>query len=123
MSTLTGRFYYKLTETKNLIGEFSNDHATCNRVYTESADLVLSDEKNNTPDQAPFVGIYYTTWHEYLNGGHMPRLSKLQISKKHTDIFTLKWWWVDSNGNITGRPCFEGEGMLCDGILIGNYSD
>jgi hypothetical protein len=29
-------------------------------------------------------------------------------------VFTLKW---------TGKANFEGEGMLCDNILIGDYHD
>jgi hypothetical protein len=112
MSKIKGRFYFKLTDSKNLIGEFSNNES--NRNYTESADL---DFRNSTDSK--FIGTYFTTWHED-DKGHESVLAKLKIEHKHPDIYKLTWWQI-INQQPSAKPSFEGEGMLCDGILIGDY--
>ena len=115
MSNLIGRFYFKLTDSKNLIGEFSNNHETCKRNFTESADL---DHRRS--DDSRFVGEYFTTWHE--ENEHESALAKLKIVQKSgcENIFSLTWCPVQGNGK-SDKPSFWGEGMLCDGILIGDY--
>ncbi len=99
MKKVIGRFYFKQTINGNLIGEFSNNGTLKN--YTESADL------NSDTRKDVYVGVYDSTWHE-----DKACFAKLEITKKHDSIFTLKW---------IGEGSFEGEGMLCDNILIGNY--
>lgn len=111
MSKLTGRFFFKLTDSKNLIGEFSNKD--CKRNYTESADL-----RSGKPDDGIFIGTYYSTWHEEKDGKAI--LAELKIEQKYGNIFTLTWSIVQ-DGKPAARPTFHGEGMLCDGILIGDY--
>lgn len=114
MNRTDGRFYLKLTDSRNLIGEFSNNNCTGN--YTEGADL--EDPKQPKPDDGKFSGHYFTTWHEDHNR-HRSLLAKLKITRKHPDypdIFCLVWTDPDSN-----KVLFKGEGMLCDGILIGDY--
>jgi hypothetical protein len=69
MANLIGRFYFKLTDSKNLIGEFSNN--TSKRNYTESADL-----DHRKPDDAKFIGEYFSTWHEENGGNHECVLAK-----------------------------------------------
>lgn len=98
MSKIIGRFYFKQTTNGNLLGEFSNNGTKRN--YTESADLLSKKEID-------FVGEYNTTWYE-----DEACSAKLVIKLKHENIFTLKW---------SGKSNFDGEGMLCDNILIGNY--
>ena len=117
-----GRFYFKLTDSKNLIGEFSNNHETCKRNYTESADRF--PQNANAPrnaDDDKFIGEYFTTWHEENHGEHEHGLAKLKISRKHDGIYSLTWWLVQDDGQVADIPSFRGEGMLCDGILIGDY--
>ena len=118
MSTILGRFYFKLTDNKNLIGEFSNDHKTCKRNYTESADLTHREQNDGK-----FIGEYFSTWREQ-NGGklHESVLAKLKIEQKPgcENIFDLKWWRI-VNEQPEAKPFFCGEGMLCEGMLIGNY--
>jgi hypothetical protein len=55
--------------------------------------------------------VYFSTWQE--NG--KPHFAELTISPKPTNskVFSLFW-----NGTVCD---FEGEGMLCDDILIGDY--
>ena len=109
MSKIIGRFYLKLTDSKNLIGEFSNNGCECN--YTESADL-----DHRKPEDGKFIGKYFTTWHDE-SGDRVGALAKLEIKEKSgcTNIFCLTWTPVSS-----GQP-FWGEGMVCDGMLIGDY--
>ena len=104
-----GRFYFKLTDSKNLIGEFSNP--TDGRIYVESADRINQDVNGN------FVGDYYHTWcHFHKNGDVEGVVAKLMINPKSTNIFSLKWEIQnDEHGELWG------EGMLCDGMLIGDY--
>jgi hypothetical protein len=115
MSTIRGRFFFKLTDSKNLIGEFSNN--LCKRNFTESADL-----HERKQEDAEFIGDYFTTWHE--EKGHQCVLAKLKIEQKlkSENIFRLSWWRVN-NGVAEPKPFFQGEGILCDGILIGDYQD
>lgn len=110
MSNIIGRFYFRLTDSKNLIGEFSNN--TSKRNYTESADRIIPNAGDSK-----YIGEYFTTWHEEI-GGHDCVLAKLKITRKHDDIFSLTW--IIQDGKNTGIS-FWGEGMLCDGILIGDY--
>jgi len=108
---LIGRFYLKLSDSKNLIGEFSNNHDTCKRNYTESADRIETDV-----EIGKFEGEYFSTWHEENGGRHECILANLKITQKPSckNIFNLEWQVVD------GRN-FWGEGMVCDGMLIGDY--
>jgi hypothetical protein len=99
---IIGRFYFKQTANRNLVGEFSNNHPQ-NETATESADLIEGAEEK-------FVGKYNSTWQE--NGKAI--FANLTISRKPTKShqYFLEW----------KSPCnFRGEGMLCDDILIGNY--
>ena len=43
-----GRFYFKLTDSKNLIGEFSNSDDK--RIYAESADRKIQDTAHKSFD-------------------------------------------------------------------------
>jgi|HubBroStandDraft_2_1064218.scaffolds.fasta_scaffold275467_2 hypothetical protein len=101
MPKIIGRFYLKHTSNGNLIGEFSNDHSA--EISTESCDL-----RGNANG---YVGQYHSTWQE--NGN--PFFADLEITHKpntNNKIFTLKW---------RGASNFDGEGMFCDDILIGDY--
>ena len=107
MKKLNGRFYFKLTDSKNLIGEFSNQD--CRKNYTEGAVLKLRNH-----DDGKFVGEYFSTWYE--ESPDIAVLAELKIEQKPKceNIFSLEW-------RVDKKPAFWGEGMLCDGILIGNY--
>jgi hypothetical protein len=115
-SNLIGRFYFKLTDSKNLIGEFSNNYKTCKKNYTESAVL-----KFRNPADGKFIGDYFSTWYEEKE--HNCVLAELKIEQKYENIFSLTWRLVQDNGQTAADPSFWGEGILCDGILIGDYRD
>lgn len=103
MSQIIGCFYFKRTSNNNLIGEFTNNLSEI--VSTESADLIFQS------DNTSFIGRYDSSWQE--NG--VSHFAKLDISYKNgsnKSVFSLKW---------RGNSKFDGEGMLCDNILIGNY--
>jgi hypothetical protein len=111
-----GRFYFKLTDSKNLIGEFSNPTDT--RIYAESADRIIPDVAHGN-----FVGEYYHTWCQYNDPGKQLDgvegvVAKLTIKEKTQNIFTLKW---DIQNDLPNDKHLWGEGMLCDGMLIGDY--
>ncbi len=103
MANIIGRFYFKKTDSGNLIGEFShNKHF---RNFTESADLLEGDRN--------FIGKYLATWQE--DGIACLNTLNIKIKEKSNEgIFSLKW---EDNDKQT----FWGEGILCDGILIGDY--
>ncbi len=107
-----GRFFFKLTDSKNLIGEYSNNE--CRKNYTEGA--VLRFRKT---DDEQFIGDYFTTWYEEDECRSV--LAELKIEKKYDDIFSLTWWLVQDDKQTAAVPFFLGEGILCDGILIGDY--
>jgi hypothetical protein len=102
---IIGRFYFRLTENGNLIGEFSNQTSLRNR--TESADRMYGDP-------AMFTGDFLTTWLEE----DVPVLSNLNISHKAgtTNIFSLSWV-------RNGTQSFIGEAIIAGGLLIGDYRD
>ncbi|HTX21145.1 MAG TPA: hypothetical protein VMD27_04665 [Candidatus Aquilonibacter sp.] len=115
-----GRFYFKLTDSGNLIGEFSNNN--CDRNYTESA-VPNSSEPDDSKPQSPscckFVGNYFSTWYETVD--HDSVLAELEIKQTgRKNIFSLKWWLIQ-NKKKEAKTSFEGEGMIFDEILIGNY--
>jgi hypothetical protein len=99
MAKIKGRFYFKRTSNGNLVGEFSNDAGT--KTFTESSDLV-------GPDSGSFVGQYHSTWQE----NRQSFFAELTIKP---DGSLLKLAWL-------GATKFEGRGMLCDDILIGDYN-
>jgi len=101
-----GRFYFKQTSNGNLIGEFSNEDT--NRSYTESADII----DPNKSIEGDYVGVYDSTWNED-EACH----ATLEIKQKHKGIYSLTWV---CDGNFEGTNS-QGEGMLCDDILVGNY--
>ena len=115
MPTIFGRFFFKLTDSKNLIGEFSNNFSKRN--WTESSDRIIPNAADGK-----FDGDYFSTWHEENGGQHECVLAKLEIKQKPENIFSLIWWRVN-NGVPETNPFFRGEGILCDGILIGDYQD
>jgi len=100
MAKVQGRFYFKRTTNGNLIGEWSNNNET--RAFSESSDWVSLED-------SAYVGMYNSTWQE----GQNPVFAKLAITKKQGgSLFKLEW---------RGKANFDGEGMLCEDLLIGDY--
>ena len=114
-----GRFYLKLTDSKNLIGEFSNNHENCKRNYGESADRIIPDACHGN-----FVGEYYHTWYDDFEsskpGGGFAKL-KIEPKSGCVNIYSLNWWGYNETKKTFDEQFFWGEGMLCDGMLIGDY--
>lgn len=101
---MIGRFYFRLTTSGNLLGEFSNNLSNGNS--TESADRV----SGNLND---FQGTYLSSWQE--NGTVL--FADLTISIKHApNIFSLVW--ARNNKDI-----FWGEGFIIGDLLVGDYRD
>lgn len=103
MEMIIGRFYFRLTESGNLVGEFSNQTSLTNS--TESADKV--SEGNG------FEGEFITTWRQDSE----PFIARLIIRRKsinHRNIFGLEW-------RRESKVIYWGEGLIEGGILIGDY--
>ena len=109
---VSGRFYFKLTSNGNLLGEFSNNLSrSCS---AESAERV---ENVEDPAEAPgsrFIGLYRSVWLED-GGEHQRATLTIGLKPNCTGIFSMTWT-APGDTNL-----FEGEAMLCDEILIGNY--
>ena len=103
---LIGRFFFKKTDTGNLIGEWSNNNAP--DIYTESSDL---QNKGDEKDKLKFEGTYFSTWQEKGK----PKFAELNITHKDCKYFLL---WENE-----GKKIFYGEGMLMGGMLIGDYRE
>jgi hypothetical protein len=103
---IKGRFYFKLTDSGNLLGEYS--HWAINESRPESA------LRTSPSASAGFVGSYVTCWYEPKDGTAV--FAKLTIGNRAPAIFTVIW-------EIAGQRKFEGEGMLCGGVLMGDYHD
>ncbi len=105
MSVIVGRFYFKLTENGNLLGEYSNN--ITQKAYTESAVRIEAGRNE-------FSGDYHSAWVEDGKAIY----AKLVIGESvFGKIYSLKW------EEKSGVALFVGRGMLVDGILIGNYSN
>jgi hypothetical protein len=102
---IIGRFYLKRTSNGNLIGEFSNNQSG-NIISTESADFI----KKIDGADGDYFGEYHSTWQE--NGEAVFANLKITPKPNCNKLFTLKW---------RGASNFDGEGMFCDDILIGDY--
>ena len=61
---------------------------------------------------------YHTWGHYYDNGDFEGVVAKLEIKAKSPNIFTLEWEIQNDK-----KDKLWGEGMLCDGMLIGDYRD
>ena len=109
MSQIIGRFYFKKTINGNLQGEYSNNYS--DKSYTESATRVGLDAN----ESEKYEGMYNTSWIETDENKCFS--AHLKISKKQDclNIFSLEWM------SKTGKILFEGEAMLCDKALVGNY--
>ena len=112
MSKITGSFYFKRTDTGNLIGEYLNNHIQESR--PESA---LRDSKDKGTS---FPGVYISTWFEPDNlpaqGDPVVMNLKIEATPSSPCHFSLAW---TPPGEFT--PHYEGQAMFCDGMLVGHY--
>lgn len=112
MNELLGRFYFRITSNGNLTGEFSNDRN--NAVQTESADR-FSDRPSDFKSPEAFLGEYHSTWIEGPPDFPMHAILVIAQNKPNPQIFELVW--TGQNRNVI----FRGQGMIAEGLLIGNY--
>ncbi len=101
---IIGRFYFRLTKSGNLLGEFSNN--VTNQNFTEGADRIKGDLTS-------FLGSFVSTWHE----GGDSFLVTLTIDTKinSTNLFSVTW--------VSKKSNFWGEAFIVDDLLIGDYRD
>lgn len=97
-----GNFYFKCTNSGNLIGEYTNINVK--HVFCETA--VKSNNHNDG-----FIGIYHTIWNEL----EICELYILNITRENLK-YKLEWRKNDEN-----RTYYIGEGFEIDNILIGMY--
>lgn len=106
MAKIRGRFYFRVTDSGNLLGEYS--HWAIDQNRPESA-LRISPAA-----PVSFLGSYVSSWYEPTNNAAV--VATLTIGTRTPEIFTVEW-------SIGGKPKFRGEGMLCGGVLIGDYHE
>lgn len=111
-----GIFYFKKTSNGNLFGEYTN--LDMDEVAPESASRKASTtESKATAESADpwgFCGEYASTWYESKSVGEHCTLS-IRAEVAMSSKYVLQW--INSDKKIR----FEGTGMICDGILIGEY--
>jgi hypothetical protein len=112
MAIAKGRFYFKITSNGNLLGEYDDEEMT----YTGTESAVRLDQGISNKTTLSFLGEFATCW---LENNKTPQFAKLLITEKknsnpNSNLFELKW-------TMDNKKKFEGEGMLCDNILIGSY--
>lgn len=107
-NNIIGVFYFKQTDSGNLIGEFTNNKMTTFNIESANNQAEFSSKK--------YEGKYLTTWLEDGNS-HVAELVITQntINKKS---YKLIWKKINSEDTV-----FCGNGFIVDGILIGNYND
>ena len=99
---IRGWFYFKLTESGNLIGEFSNNRI--NIIIPHTAQ-VIGDNNN-------FIGIFNNEWRQ----DNVDIDMTLTIRNEINNRVSLEW---NEGINII----YRGLGTIVDGILIGNYEN
>jgi hypothetical protein len=100
---IIGQFYLTETDNGNIVGEFSNNLS--DGVYSISGDFMEGE--------GGFIGTYRVTWREKNEG----IFTYLEISYLYDNNKLFKLIWKDQKK----KEIFEGEGMLCNDLLIGNY--
>ena len=107
MATIIGSFYLRLTDSGNLVGEFTNSRLFT--IATESANRI---EKGNEP----FIGTYFSKWDGlYGLASGMLTISYIQSTVPSNVKYNLVW--RDEKGEVL----FTGEALLAEGMLIGHY--
>lgn len=106
---LIGRFYFKKTANGNLIGEYSNRDPNSKRIYAEAA--------TRTGGGSEWIGEYKTTWCEAADHNCLSADLKIAPKRECGGLFILRWY---SPGG--SRLLFYGEAMLCDDMLVGDYT-
>lgn len=102
--SVKGSFYFRITDTGNLTGEYFNNHGN----------ICLSESANRIEPGSGFVGVYITSWIEDQSRAEINNLTILEIS---TNMFALIW--TDLNGEET----FQGKAsLLKENIIYGYYS-
>ncbi len=110
--SLIGHFYFKLTTSGNLLGEFGNNTLRYNQ--TECADRSDGCGK----DRTQFLGTYDSVWWEYEQEDGGATLATLTIDAQQgaTNVFELTWQVRDP-----GAERYVGRAMVADGDLKGSY--
>ena len=106
LAKIIGAFYFKQLESGNLVGEYFNTGML--ERGTESADI---DSNSRQPPHVPLVGKYKSSWWDKDADGAILEIKRFQTG---FEIFELTW----TNKN---KKIFEGIGMLCGDMLIGEY--
>lgn len=110
MSLILGRFYFRLTDAGNLIGEYSNYLA--DRARPESG----FRRNFGQTDARSFEGEFDSAWHEVEGGERHAAVLKITEVPGTVGIYKLEWIREDGEDAL-----FVGEGMICGDFLIGDY--
>jgi hypothetical protein len=100
-----GRFYFRLTDAGNLLGEYSNTDLDVTRPESAS--------RNDFSGTGGFAGDYVSTWIEPPGRGMVAQL-RIRPKPKPSTQFALEW-------EVSGTVEFRGEAFVNAGLMIGNY--
>jgi hypothetical protein len=114
--TFRGIFYFKKTSNGNLFGESTNLNSK--EVSPESAarkaPSVKGEATDDSVDPWGYCGDYISTWYESKSVAELCTLT-IRPNTQSSAKYVLVW------ENFDGTKRFEGTGMICDGILIGEF--
>ncbi|MBB4806024.1 hypothetical protein HNP38_001296 [Chryseobacterium defluvii] len=104
-----GSFHFRLTASRNLIGEYFNNHG--NTILTESANFANSLENSSSLFEAEYI----TSWLE----GNKPYSYRMRIERiPNTNAFNVLWTTIRNN-----TPVFRGKAALLEeNTIYGYYS-
>jgi len=107
---LIGRFYFKITPSGNLIGEYSHRNPSSQGSFAEAA-------TRSSPGSS-WVGDYRTVWCE--GPSNSAESAYLKITQSASGVFSVLWC---ESLQPNAKVIFDGEAILCDGMLVGDYHD
>ncbi|MES2734682.1 MAG: hypothetical protein V4672_00085 [Verrucomicrobiota bacterium] len=112
MRPFPGEFYFNLTSYGNLLGEFTN---------RSEAGMCTESSVRETGEQAAgvYTGKYQTTWFD--SESKQAVYAVLTIDPEHGKAAGRhELIWTDPKKK---EIQFHGYGFVCNGMLIGHYSD
>jgi hypothetical protein len=113
MPNVIGNFYFKLTTAGHLLGEYSNSGTPWAR-----PECAFRGDDVPYAERQSFVGTYTSTWHEPTGSTVTVTLTIVPRYRPAEQATLFELTWTRRPG---GSVMYQGQAMLNDGQLVGNY--